>query len=114
MYSIGRGGPGPDFFMNQFVSWEVAQKENKWQGRNLSRWRNAEYDRTYRAARIELDPVKRAALYIHMNELVIGNRVVIPIVIRPELGAASNKLRMTLSGWDNHTWLLRDWYRDDL
>jgi hypothetical protein len=48
-----------------------------------------------------------------MNELVIGNRVVVPIVIRPEAGAASNKLRMTLSGWDNHTWLLRDWYREE-
>ena len=32
--------------------------------------------------------------------------------IRPEVAAVSNKLRMTLSGWDNHTWLLQDWYRE--
>jgi len=114
MYSIGRASPDPEFFMNQFVSWEVAQKENKWQGRNLSRWHSAEYDQAYRAAKTELDPVRRAALFIQMNELVIGNRVVVPIVIRPEVGAASNRLRMTLSGWDNHTWLLGDWYREDV
>ena len=56
--------------------------------------------------------MKRAALIIRMNELVIENRVVIPVVNRPEVGAASNKLRMTLSGWDSHTWLLKDWYRE--
>jgi peptide/nickel transport system substrate-binding protein len=112
MYNIGRGNPNPEFFMNQFVSWEVAAKENKWQGRNLSRWRSAEYDEAYRAAKTELDPVKRTALFIRMNELVIENRVVIPLVVRPEVGAASSKLRMTLSGWDTHTWLLQDWYRE--
>ena len=47
-----------------------------------------------------------------MNELVVENRVVIPLVNRPEIGAASHKLQMTLSGWDSHLWLLKDWYRD--
>ena len=111
MYNIG-SAPDPWFFMNQFCSWEIASKENKWQGRNLSRWRNDEYDKAYRAARGELDPVKRAALFIRMNELVIENHVVIPLVSTPESGAASNKLRMTLSGWDSHLWLLKDWYRE--
>ena len=105
-------GPDPGFFMNQFCSWEIASKENKWQGRNLSRWRNEEYDKAYIAARSELDPIKRAALFIRMNELLIENHVVIPIVNRPEVGAASHKLRMTLSGWERHTWLLKDWYRE--
>jgi peptide/nickel transport system substrate-binding protein len=111
MFNIG-GAPDPGFFMNQFCSWEIASKENKWQGRNISRWRSDEYDKAYIAARSELDPVKRAALFIRMNELVVGNHVAIPLVNRPEAGAASNKLRMTLSGWDRHVWLLKDWYRE--
>jgi peptide/nickel transport system substrate-binding protein len=98
--------------MNQFCSWEIASKANKWQGRNLSRWRNAEYDQVFRATERELDPVKRAALFIRMNDLVIENRVAIPLVNRPEIGAAAHKLQMTLSGWDSHLWLLKDWYRD--
>jgi peptide/nickel transport system substrate-binding protein len=111
MFNIS-GGPDPWVFMNQFCSWEIAAKANKWQGRNLSRWRNDEYDEVYRAASRELDPVKRAALFIRMNELVVENRVAIPLVNRPEMGAASNRLRMTLSGWDSHLWLLKDWYRE--
>jgi peptide/nickel transport system substrate-binding protein len=111
MFNIG-SGPDPWFFMNQFYSAEIACKDNKWQGRNLSRWRNDEYDKAFIAARGELDPVKRVALFIRMNELVIENHVAIPLVSTPEVGATSNKLRMTLSGWDSHLWLLKDWYRE--
>ena len=55
--------------------------------------------------------MKRAALFVRMNELVIHNRVVIPLVNRPTVGAASNKLRLTVSGWDTDTWLFKNWYR---
>jgi len=106
------GAPDPWFFMNQFVSWEIASKDNKWQGRNVSRWRNAEYDEIYRSLSGEFEPVKRAAKFIRLNELIIENRVVIPLVNRPEVGAAVNRLRMTLSAWDSHLWLLKDWYRE--
>ena len=69
MYTTTMTQPDPELFMNQFVSWEVATKENKWQGRNITRWQNEEYDKIYRAAESELDPVKRAALFIRMNDL---------------------------------------------
>ncbi len=49
-------------------SWEVATKENKWQGRNITRWRNKEYDDVHKAAQVELDPVKRAAMFIKCND----------------------------------------------
>jgi peptide/nickel transport system substrate-binding protein len=111
MLNIG-GGPDPWFFMNQFCSWEIASKANKWSGRNMTRWRHDAYDEAYGAAATELDPIQRAALFVRMNELLIEHRVVVPIVNRPEMGAASNRLRMTLSGWDSHLWLLKDWYRD--
>ena len=69
MYNNGPGAPDPQFFMNQFVSTEAASKDNKWQGRNITRWRNEEYDRRG-ASTSEMDPVKRAALFIKMNDLV--------------------------------------------
>ena len=66
----------------------------------------------YRATETEMDPVKRAALFIRMNDLVIEHRVVIPIVNRPGAAARSSKLHSLLSGWDNTTWLLKDWFRE--
>jgi len=112
MYTTTMTQPDPEVFMNQFTSWEVATKENKWQGRNITRWRSEEYDKTFRAAEGELDPVKRAALFIRMNDLACGDQAVIPVVYRPRVAAISSKLKASLSGWDNDLWNLKDWYRD--
>jgi peptide/nickel transport system substrate-binding protein len=112
MYTTTMPQADPQRFMNQYVSWEVSQKANSWQGRNIVRWRNDEYDRAYRAAEGELDPVKRAALFIRMNDLIVGSNHVIPIVQRPLVSASLNNLRPVLSGWDTTMWLLRDWYRE--
>ena len=112
MYNTGMAQPDPGWFMRQFVSWEIASKENKWQGRNITRWRNDAYDKAFRAAEGELDPVKRAALFIAMNDIVVGDPAVIPVVYRPVVAALSHKLRATLSGWDNAFWNLKDWYRE--
>ena len=98
--------------MRQFVSWEIAAKANKWQGRNIVRWRNEEYNQAFRAAEGELDPVKRAALFIQMNDLVVDDVAVIPVVYRLGVSAMSRQLRANLSGWDNALWDLRNWYRE--
>src|SRR5262249_5971069 len=101
MYNTTMSAPDPQYFMAQFTSWEAAAKANKWQGRNITRWRSEEYDRAYTAADSELDPVKRAALFIKMNDLVIQNAVVIPVLWRSGVSGSSTRLRgMDLTGWD--------------
>ena len=113
MYTTGTPSvPDPERFMLQFVSWEIASKDNKWQGTNATRWCNEEYDKAFLAAQVELDPVKRAALFIKMNDMVVDDVAVIPVVNRRWVAAMSKNLRATLSGWDNDFWNLKDWYRD--
>jgi peptide/nickel transport system substrate-binding protein len=113
MYTTTMTQPDPEFFMNQFTSWEIASKANKWQGRNITRWRNEEYDRLHKAAETELDPVKRAALFVKMNDLAIQHVVVIPVVFRPRVAGISLKLRdAAQSGWDSDFWHLSYWHRE--
>jgi peptide/nickel transport system substrate-binding protein len=112
MYTTTMTQPDPEPFMIQFTSWEAATKENKWQGRNITRWASEEYDKAYRAAEGELDPVKRAALFIRMNDLVCGDHAVVPVVYRPGVTAVASKLKADISGWDNNTGNLKDWYRE--
>ncbi|MPZ33106.1 MAG: peptide ABC transporter substrate-binding protein [Rhodospirillales bacterium] len=112
MYTTTMTQPDPEVFMLQFTSAEVATKANKWQGRNITRWRNKEYDDNYTASQSELDPVKRAAMLIKANEMVVNNVVVIPVVSRPGVAAMTSKLNASISGWDNNTWDLSDWYKD--
>lgn len=112
MYTTTMTQPDPEPFMRQLTSWEAATKENKWQGRNITRWTSEEYDKAFRAAEGELDPIKRAALFIRMNDLACGDQVVIPVVYRPRVVAVASKLQVDLSGWDNDTGNLKDWYRE--
>jgi peptide/nickel transport system substrate-binding protein len=112
MYTTTMSQPDPGVFMRQFMSTEVAQKANKWQGRNITRWQNADYDKLHNDSDNELDPVKRAGMFVAMNDLVIKNVVVIPVVTRPTVSAVGTKLNVPLSGWDSNLYAVQDWYRD--
>ena len=112
MYTTTMTQPDPETFMNQFTTAEIATKENKWQGRNITRWSNPEYDTTFRASEGELDPVKRAAMFVRMNELACGNQVVIPVVYRPRVAAIASKLQCDISGWDTDMGNVKDWYKE--
>src|SRR6266481_2632358 len=112
MYTTTMTQPDPELFMKQFLSEEAASRENKWQGRNITRWQSKEYDDNFKAGQSELDPVKRAAIFIKANDMVINDQVVIPVVARPAVQAMALKLKATMSGWDNNTWDIQDWYKE--
>jgi peptide/nickel transport system substrate-binding protein len=104
-------GVDPLWGMRVFTSAEVATKENKWSGRNITRWRSEEYDGLWKAAETEMDPVKRAAQFVRMNDLVIQNGVVVPVLWRNGVAVAASRLRgLDLSGWDSNLWRLPYWY----
>ena len=112
MYTTTMPQADPQRFMNQYVSWEMSTRANSWQGRNIVRWKNDEYDAAFRAAESEIDPVKRAALFIRMNDLIVGSNHIIPLVKRPLVSGSVNNLRHVLSGWDGTFWALQDWWRE--
>ena len=113
MYTTTLDGPDPQSFMEQFTSWEVSSKQNRWQGRNNTRFVSDEYDRLWKAAEAELDPVKRAAHFIRMNDIVVQANVVIPLVHRNWVAAGSSQIRgVELSGWDSTFWRLPYWHRE--
>jgi len=108
------GPPDPERLMRVFTSWEIPQKENKWQKFNVFRFRNDEYDRLFRAAETEMDPMKRAAMFIRMNDIVIENGVVIPIAQRAKAAAITSRLRgVETNPYDLDVWNIASWYRED-
>ena len=112
MFTTTMGQPDPELFMQQFLTVEAGAKENKWQGRNYTRYRNPEYDKLHKQAENELDPVKRAAILISLNDIVIDDIAVIPVVYRPQVNAVAHKLKGQYSGWDSVLWDLAGWYRE--
>lgn len=112
MFTTNMGQPDPQRFMNQFLSAEVASKDNKWQGRNASRWSTREYDDLYDKAQHELDAVKRAAMFIKLNEMVVGDHYILPEVYRLRVTALKRDIMAPISGWDLDFWQLANWYRE--
>jgi peptide/nickel transport system substrate-binding protein len=112
MYASANRDPDPDRYMQQWVSWEASSKANKWLGVNRGRWFSNEYDTLYKASEEELDPVRRAALMIRMNDLVCTDHAVIPVVYRLSVAGAANNLVLPSSGWDLSLAGIADWYRN--
>ena len=111
MFLNSRAGTDPDRTMQQWVSWEVCQKSNGWQLQNKCRWSSPEYDKLFRLAENELDPVKRAALFIQMNDLTTNAGHVVPVAVRAQVTALGKSISAPLTGWDLDLSGIHDWYR---
>jgi peptide/nickel transport system substrate-binding protein len=114
MYTTTMTQPDPERFMDQYTIREVSSKANKWQGRNIARYRNEEYDKAMAAAETELDPVKRAAHFIRMNDMPVKDFAIIPLISRPRVRGGVTSLRMTLTGWDLDFSGLQNWFREQV
>lgn len=112
MYTAPMQEPDPVLYMQQFLSDEVASKANGWQKRNYTRWKSPAYDALYEASTKEFDPVKRAAMFIEMNDLVIEDVVTIPIAYRRIYVGVKKGFKAPLSTWSSYLWRIGDWYRD--
>jgi len=112
MFTTTMSLPDPQYFMEQFITEQASQKANKWASRNLVRWSSKEYDTAFAAAQVELDPVKRAALFIKCNDLVVNDGYVIPLFARPRPVGVVNKMVIHSSAWDSLTWAIGYWTRE--
>ena len=112
MYNWTRAIPDLEAPMQPFVSWEVASKADQQMGKNSVRWQNAEFDALFRAAQTEADLVKRAAQFIRVNDLLVGDDPVIPVIVRNSARAVGRGIATVSSGWHVTTANLHDWPRE--
>jgi peptide/nickel transport system substrate-binding protein len=109
MYTVGGSSPDPGRLLERYTSWRIPTKANGWIGGNHSHWRNEEYDRLWRAARMELDPARRAAMFVRMNDLVFQDVAFIPILERLNAVAISHRLHVVPALWDTSLAYLAFW-----
>lgn len=114
MYTTGNTSPDPGTYMKTNTCDTIPQKANNWSGDNYSRYCNPKYDELWQKASQELNPQKRAQLFIQMNDLLIRDFAVIPLVHRADVTAISNSLQgFELTPWDRNTWNIHNWKRKD-
>src|SRR5699024_9383799 len=72
----------------------VAQKSNGWSGENTQRYINDDYDAMYEKLLLATTMDEAADLLIQMNDMIVGDRAVVPLVNRSaDTYAIANTLR---------------------
>ncbi|MGE5602086.1 MAG: peptide ABC transporter substrate-binding protein [Nitrososphaerales archaeon] len=111
-FTTGNFVPDPGTYMKTWTCGEIAQQANGWTGRNYERWCDPAYDELYAQSTRELDPKRRAQVFIEMNDMIIDDVVLVPVGHRAEVFGASNTLEgVDLTPWDADTWNIQDWTR---
>lgn len=90
-----------------------SQASNSWQGYNVQRWRNEEYDEAYEALRIATSEEEAQQLLWKMNDLTINDFAVIPLVQRPFQTAISHRLDVRNQAFEHpftgYFWNIENW-----
>ncbi|MBB6411922.1 peptide ABC transporter substrate-binding protein [Mesorhizobium sangaii] len=111
-FAYGGKSPDPGSYMVGWTCAEAAQKQNNWSGSNWARYCNADYDALFQASATEVDPEKRRGLFVAMNDLLISDAAVVPLVEWAYVSGLGNDIvGYDPTPWDAETWNIANWHR---
>ena len=111
-FAFSNKSPDPAAYMAGWTCDQIAQKENDWALPNWSRYCNPAFDELFKESATILDPGKRAELFVQMNELLIQDVAVIPLVKLTNPVLVSVEIKgYDFTAWDAEIWNIADWYR---
>ena len=112
MYTSGVS-PDPQDDLSGWQTTEIAGSKNDWMGGNIPRWSNQEYDDLYKELTQTPVGTERENLVIRLNDLLVQNYVLIPLVDRALVSAVSNSVKgVLINDWDSELWNIHEWYRE--
>jgi peptide/nickel transport system substrate-binding protein len=106
--------PDPQAHFSEYTLASMTGEANGWGGNNVPRYYNEEFEATFAELAQTADPDERSALTIELNDIMINDGVIIPLVHRASVSAFANEIQGvgTLNGWDSEYWNIADWYRE--
>jgi peptide/nickel transport system substrate-binding protein len=112
MFASGFESTDPEKFMTDFKCDKIPTPQTGWQGQNSARYCSPEYDALVDKLRTTAGVENRAAIIRTLNDMIVNDGLVIPLVNRGEPSAISNTLKdAKLNPWDSQLWNVADWSR---
>ena len=115
MYTNTFDGTDPEAYMNNWLCGEVSGPDNQWLGNNIPRWcdkGNAEYAALSDEMAVTVDLNRRAELAKQMNDMLMQDYAMIPLVTRGDVsGVLNTLLGVRFNVWDSELWNIADWSR---
>ena len=112
MYTNNFDGTDPEKYMANWICSEIPGPDNQWLGNNIQRQCHADYDplAAKMAQTASLD--ERAKLAKQMNDIIVQNYYMIPLIWRGDVSAHANTLKgVRMNSWDSELWNVADWHR---
>lgn len=113
MYANNFDGTDPEGYLAEHVCDKIPRPETQWQGTNMNRYCNPEYDKLVKELSATAGIEKRAVIAKRLNDMLTKDSyVVVPLVDRGRVSAHSNTLGgVILNTWDSELWNAADWFR---
>ena len=112
MYTNSPDSPDVTSYYDTYQCANMASSANNWQSPNYSRYCNAEFDKLFAQYDKEFDPAKRAELAIALNDFLINDAAVIPLINRvTPSGKAKNLEGPTYQTFEGNLWNVATWKR---
>ncbi|SHJ39207.1 peptide/nickel transport system substrate-binding protein [Shimia gijangensis] len=113
MYANNFDGTDPESYLSQHTCDKNPSPETQWQGENINRFCDAEYDKLVAELSKTSDLETRYALAKKLNDMLTKDSyVVVALVDRGRVSAHANSLGgVVLNTWDSELWNAADWHR---
>ncbi len=113
MYANNFDGTDPESYLAQHTCEKAPRPETQWQGENINRFCDPEYDKLVAELGKTGILSERGAIAKKLNEMLTKDSyVVVPLVDRGRVSGHSNTLGgVQLNTWDSELWNAAEWYR---
>ena len=113
MYANNFDGTDPQSYLAQRTCDKFPSPESQWQGENINRFCNEEYDAMVAELGRTGEMEKRGEIAKKLNDMLTKDSYsILPLVDRGRVSAAANTLGgVILNTWDSELWNVADWYR---
>ncbi|MFN7092970.1 MAG: peptide ABC transporter substrate-binding protein, partial [Allorhizobium sp.] len=112
MYTNNFDGTDPEKYMAGWMCDKIPSPANGWQGENIVRYCNADYDALVKELGQTGELEKRAEIAKKLNDMLSNDVAQIPLIHRGQPSAVNNTLvGVKMNAWDSELWNVADWSR---
>jgi len=111
MYTNNFSGTDPETYMANWTCKQVSRRANTWGGGNMPRWCNPDYDALSAEMSTTADLDDRIRLAKAMNDMLMQDYAMIPLIHRGGVSAFSNVIEGPRGNeWDSELWNIAEWH----
>ena len=112
MYAFRFEGADPEAYLGKWRCGNEPRPATHWQGENMPRYCSPAYDGLLAQLARTGDIGRRAELVKALNDRLVKDHALIPLVHRARVSAHARSLgSVRLNTWDSELWNIADWYR---